>query len=120
MKMCDSHWSMLREAINVRGMGHMVLENGEQLMGRVVAELEDRATDATFDPLFAAHNMIIEHALKWLGLYLMTGDYCPICEFCAHIEPPPEGHRYLTNESYMIDGPTDFLQKYCQDEGLLH
>lgn len=118
MKFCQPHWDALRAAIDTRGLGHLVSANGRDVHARMVAELEGRAEADDFDPLMAAHNMIVSHVMKGGGLYLLTGDYCPVCEFCKHVPPPPDGHRYATNESYMIDGPADAVLEIATHRGL--
>ena len=119
MRICQSHWEKLRAAIDARGMTPLVARTGREAMERAVEELDGSATDATFDPLMAANNAISARALEHVGLFLLTGDYCPICEFCKHIEPPPAGHEYADNESYMIDGPADAMQEYVRSSAPL-
>ena len=36
-----------------------------------------------YDPLMAAHNMISGRAIECGGIYLLTGDYCPLCELAT-------------------------------------
>jgi hypothetical protein len=85
----------------------------------LVAELRGTSEADDFDPLMAAHNMIMAHVAP-AAPYIMYGDYCPVCEFCAHVEPPPAGHRYATNESYMIDGPADAVADEARRLGLMN
>lgn len=117
MKFCQPHWDALRTAIESRGLGHLIAANGRDAAARLVAELKGNAEVDDFDPLMSAHNMIVSHAAIG-GPYIMFGDYCPVCEFCKHVEPPPEGHRYATNEAYMIDGPADAALEYCRSKGI--
>jgi len=119
VRFCQQHWGALRAAIDARGMSHLVAKDGHQAVENMVLELEGREQEALFDPLMAAHNMIARKALEHGGLYMLTGDYCPVCEFCKHCPPPPAGHRYQTNESYMIDGPVDFLVGIAIEKGLM-
>lgn len=118
MKFCQPHWDALRAAIESRGLGHLVAANGRDVFARMVAELEGRSDVDDFDPLMGAHNLIISKVMQGGGLYLMTGDYCPVCEFCKHVPPPPAGHRYPTNEAYMIDGPADAMLEEARRLGL--
>jgi len=119
MKFCKSHWDALRAAVDARGMTHLVAKSGAQAFENVVLELEGREREAHFDPLMAAHNMILGHAMDLLGLVLFTGDYCPACELLKRYPPIPEGHRYATNESYMIDGPVDAVLEIAREQGLM-
>jgi hypothetical protein len=47
------------------------------------------------------------------------GEYCPACELIRVTPPPPEGHRYKTNEEYFIDGPADAVASEAKERGLL-
>ena len=53
----------------------------------------------------AAHNMIVGRALELGGLYLMTGDYCPVCEAMKHGQP----------ETHWIDGPSDAVLEMARE-----
>lgn len=119
MKMCRPHWDQLRAAVESRGLGHLIAANGREAHARAVAELKGEADPvADFDPLMVAHNMILSHATEGLGLFLFTGDYCPVCELLKVYPPIPEGHRYKTNQSYMIDGPADAVLEMAREAGV--
>jgi hypothetical protein len=50
----------------------------------MMSELEKGSEKSNFDPLMAAHNMIVSRALDMIGLELMTAnedgsERCPIC-----------------------------------------
>ena len=47
MKMCQPHWDQLKEAIDARGMGHLVLKDEAAAEARVKAEVDGTATDKT-------------------------------------------------------------------------
>lgn len=118
MKFCQPHWDSLRTAINARGLEYLVAANGRDAHARAVAELEGRGEAADFDPLMTAHNMILSHAMDWVGLALFTGDFCPVCELLKVYPPIPEGHRYKTNDSYLIDGPADVVLEMAKEAKL--
>lgn len=115
MKFCQAHWDRLRTAIEIRGLGHLIAPSGAEAMERAAQELDGTATDATYDPLMAAHWMIVSRVTELGGLYLMTGDYCPICEAI-------KGHSQAMVseqvEAHYIDGPADAVLAYCRDKGL--
>lgn len=118
MKMCQTHWVRLREAVEARGLAHLIASNGREAMLRTVAELKGDDDVSDFDPLMTAHNMILSHAMDGFGLVLLTGDYCPVCELLKVYPPIPEGHRYASNESYMIDGPADAVLAMARAAGV--
>lgn len=120
MKFCQPHWDALRAAVESRGLGHLIAANGRDALARTVAELEGRDEPDDFDPLMSAHWMIAGRATDVLGLAIFTGDYCPVCELLKVTPPPPEGHRYATNEAYFIDGPADAVLAEAQARGLAH
>lgn len=67
----------------------------------------------------SANNMIFRRCLDVFGLDLMDGEKCPVCEFAAHVEPPPTElqARYPDNEAYLLDGPLDFLLSEFVERG---
>jgi hypothetical protein len=85
MKFCDAHWTVLRAAIQTRGLWHLVAPDGVDAARRVQAELDGEAVARDYDPLMAAYWMITGRALECGGPYLMGqkpdgADYCPLCE----------------------------------------
>ncbi len=124
MKFCQAHWDKLREAVKVRGLWHLVAQNGEQAIENEIAKIEGRADNRNYDPLMSCHWMIVNRALDLGGLYLMTGDYCPICESIKHTvgKLKDENDQPCTQEGeerYWIDGPADAALKHCQEIGLV-
>jgi len=88
MKFCQPHWNELRQAIKSHGVWDLVATSGEEAMSQVVDELKGvEKTLERYDPLMAAHNMITGRAIQCGGLYLLTGDYCPLCELAKHTRP---------------------------------
>ncbi|HXN30594.1 MAG TPA: hypothetical protein VN894_01985 [Polyangiaceae bacterium] len=88
MKFCVPHWEKLRANIKERGLFDLVAKSGEEIHGRMVAELESGPTKTTFDPLMGAHNMIVRRVLDTVGLDLMLSnedgsEKCPICYIAA-------------------------------------
>ncbi len=78
MKMCQPHWDKLRKSIADAGMAHLVAPTGE--------ELQKRIAEDGYCPLAAATSMIYSNALSCGGEYLLTGDYCPLCELDKHAD----------------------------------
>jgi hypothetical protein len=81
MKFCQPHWDELRQQVKSHGVWDLVATSGEEVVSQVVDELKGVPTTLErYDPLMAAHNMIVSRAIECGGLYLLTGDYCPLCE----------------------------------------
>ncbi len=118
MKFCQPHWNRLKTAIESRGLGHLIAANGRDAHARAVGELKGENTLSDYDPLMSAHWQISSRAIEILGLGLMTGDYCPVCEVLKDYPPIPPGHRYADNESYWIDGPADSALDFCRAQGI--
>lgn len=116
MRFCQSHWDALRAAIDARGLSHLVARSGKEACERLVAESKGEATDATWDPLMAAHNMIVSRVLELGGPYIFTGDYCPVCEAIR-------GHaKHMTREQvekHYTDGPADAVLQLAREKGLV-
>lgn len=125
MKMCQPHWDKLHLAIEARGMGHLIAKSGQEVVGRMKKEAAGDESPETFDPLMSAWFQIMTRALEVGGLYLMTGDLCPVCEALAHTRLEPDdttGKAFKTKEeleAYWIDGPADSRLEYARSMGLV-
>jgi hypothetical protein len=124
MKFCQPHWDKLRTAIGSRGLGHLIAANGRDALARTVAELKGTAERDDYDPLMAAHWMIVSVVQERIGLALYFGDVCPVCEGIKTNEgvvDPKLGRVYTPDEeeSYWIDGPADAVLGYCRANGLV-
>lgn len=118
MKFCDEHWAKLRAGVQSRGLWHLVAESGEDAIQRMERELDDgKSSAASFDPLMGAHWAICGRAIAAGGLYLMTGDYCPLCELDAHAtnEKPERGPL----SEQWIEGCLDAQRKHAEALGLV-
>lgn len=92
MKFCKPHWEQLRNAINDRGLTDLVPKTGEEAIERVKKQQANggKITPETYDPLITAHNMIVANALKAGGIYMLEGDFCPLCELDKNAEEMKE------------------------------
>ena len=90
MKFCSAHWAQLRTAIDARGLGALVADNGEKAASNLLSEVNAGTTIDNFDPLMSAHNAIMANALDAAGgraYDLLTGaDECPLC-YCNREDP---------------------------------
>lgn len=94
MQICEPHWKDCRQSIDDRGLSHLIAKSPEEVVNRVIKEIEgitglDKSDTKNFDPLMSLHNIIFSYAIRLGGLYLMTLDrngnhYCPLCEVDKH------------------------------------
>ncbi len=81
MKICQEHWDKLKEAIEARGLGHLVAGSGATaavITGQLSGSDE-------YDPLIAANFAIWNNALEAFGLSMMYEDApCPLCLMDKH------------------------------------
>jgi hypothetical protein len=127
MELCAKHWASLRAAIETRGLMGLVAKDAPTAMQHAVDEVEGTADPKDYDPLASACWMIYGVALERGGLYLMSGDLCPICEAMKHTAHLPKngeiigvgepvGEAFV--ESYWIDGPADTVLAECRKRGI--
>jgi hypothetical protein len=130
VKICASHWEKLRAAVDARGMSALVAKDGHAAIENTVLELEGREKEAYFDPLMGANNMIWSAALERIGLDLMVGEKCPVCEGITwnlemtrlHGAHPSDHGKVFTaeeEERYWIDGPADAMLAVAREKGLV-
>lgn len=99
MKMCMPHWEELKTAIDDRGLSKFIAPSGEVLAKNLVTELQ--GGEKKFEPLMGANIAIMSNALQMGGLYLMTGDFCPLCELEKHTpEKASNWIKYASDEQY--------------------
>lgn len=92
MKFCQPHWDRLRHAIQARGLSDLIAKDGAEAAQQMRDDIEGKPkTLDTFDPLMAAHWMIVNNAMEMIKgvggnpLALMCQDSehpeleCPIC-----------------------------------------
>jgi len=89
MKMCQPHWDMLRAEVAAQGLADWVAPDGETAAAQLVDEVRrGEHTRVNYDPLMAAHNMILGRALDVAGIVVLLDDFgCPICRFNAQRSP---------------------------------
>jgi hypothetical protein len=95
MRFCQAHWEKMREAVRERGLEAYVASGEEEAARRTTTALLDPDNErAAFDPLLEAHWAIVNNLMQMtpLGLSLMMGDGCPLCEAnTARHEALPNG-----------------------------
>lgn len=125
MQFCQPHYDALREAIKDRGLWPLVAPTSEAAKERFEQEVEQLQggpppDDKTWDPLMAAVWAIYGRAIECGGLYLMHGDYCPLCELDRHAPadvPIPAG--YDTHSAAWIGGCCDARLADAREKGLV-
>lgn len=117
MRHCQKHWLMTRQAVADMGMSPLVARNGEEAAQQVVDELIGQDSAATFDPLMAAFIMVADRSTSALGLYLLSGDYCPICEVVATHAAQKCEHGCTDEdvEREWVEGPVRACRNYVDN-----
>lgn len=113
MRMCMGHWTELRQAINDRGLSHLVSQNGQEAAKRM-ANLSNGSTDPKdFDPLLAAHMAITSYYISHTGLdHINESDVCPVC----HASENADGNNLAEN---WISGAADDVFAVAKSKGLV-
>ena len=126
MKICPTHWNMLKDACRDRGMWHLVHQSGEAAAEALARQMQSGSEDSDdFDPLLHANMMIWVQALEMGGPYLMDSPsegehYCPICEVMKYTElPPSAAKRYASVEEFWTAGVMDALLDSARERGLV-
>lgn len=120
MKLCQRHWTELKEAITQRGLFHLVSKDGKIATERVVSELQSGSTEENYDPLMSATMMIYTNALKCFGLELMMDDApCPLCLLDKHAEECTEENCARSSGHDWIRFAADGQLQYAQEKGII-
>jgi hypothetical protein len=114
MKICQTHWDMMRASIEARGMSSLIATSGEAALANEVAALQGE--EAPFDPLMSMHWFFTNEALRNGGLYLLTArddgtQFCPVCEFEKH------ARGFVVQE--VIDETADRMREHAVKERLI-
>lgn len=84
MKMCQKHWDMMRQEVVDQGLGDWVAKDGETMAMQLTDQIKKGGehTAVNYDPLMAAHQMILSRCMDMIGLGVLNPDFgCPICRF---------------------------------------
>ena len=99
MKFCQAHWDQLRKSIKDVGMEHLAAKDGKAAVTMMKNELENKGKKQdNFDPLMSAHWKILNNAIENGGLYLLQGEYCPLCELQKYGGKPNEWIEFATRD----------------------
>lgn len=81
MRICQSHWTQLRDEITAQGLGDWVAPTGETAAAQLADQVRrGKITKVNYDPLMACHNMIAQRAVECLGVLVLLPSFeCPIC-----------------------------------------
>jgi hypothetical protein len=109
MKICETHWAKLRQALKDRGIDHLGAKTGEEAFQNITDQLDGTKTE--YDPLMDCNMMIWSAGIEMGGLYLMDkkedgSSHCPICEAVQND---------CGDEKYWIDGPADAALSHCRE-----
>jgi hypothetical protein len=119
MKICATHWQMMRESVDAHGMGDLVHKNGEAAFENEMKALDGQKPD--LDPLMSHNWHWTNFGMERGGLVMFTvdeaanpdneGHYCPLCEWIKHV---PE-----IDARVAIDNISQQMQAYCRENGLI-
>lgn len=114
MKMCKTHWEMMRASISNHGLEGLVAKSGEEAAQNMKTEIE--GGKAPFDPLMSMNWHFSNGALACGGLAMMELDengnhHCPLCEF----EKNAPGFVPQTE----VDLVAGQIREWCIGEGLI-
>jgi hypothetical protein len=115
MRFCADHWASLRAAIDERGLDHLISDGGPELMRRTVDQLKGDDSLNSFDPLMAAHNMILSNVINAAGLVIFTpnpdgSERCPLCYLNQNCNCPEENCA-----DKWVDFAADGVKKYYDE-----
>lgn len=92
MRVCDHHWTLLKAAIEERGLSDLIAKDGETALRNLTAELKGQDMLANYDPLMAAHWAIVNNCMSLIAgiggnpLYLMGGSDDPVVGYGKQYE----------------------------------
>lgn len=122
MKFCQPHFGELKKLVISKGMGGLIESDEDAVAERARAEVDGTAMTDTYDPLMAAHWMLIGRAFELGGFYLLEskpgdgdGHYCPMCE----VEEQGTLQDLPGAAQHWMEGCTDAVLIYCRENGLL-
>lgn len=120
MKFCQPHWDELRAGIDERGLSQLIARDGKAAAERMTAEVKGTATDATFDPLMAAHWAIVNRAMErgWRGPF-DPAVLCPLCFVQDHYDTCQQPNCVKSLPSEWITGCADWILATCREKGLV-
>jgi len=107
MSFCQKHWDDLKEGVKFHGMWELVAPSGQAVIARIKQELDETASNSTYDPLMSAHWMMMNAALHFGGLEIIN--QCPLC-----LADENGGHS-----QEWIDECLDEIRKYVDENHLL-
>lgn len=92
MKMCKDHWARIKQAIDDRGLTHLVAKSDQEIEERITKELDGEEDPKDFDPLMSMNSTLFGLVLERMGLVVLVerdeaedgmppndGHVCPLC-----------------------------------------
>jgi hypothetical protein len=121
MKFCIDHWAKLRAAIDERGLTPLVSQGGASAAEKMLNATADGASLDNFDPLLAAHNMILKHALNAVGFEIFAPnsdgtDRCPLCFLRAEHEKQCTNPQCGQDFDKWIDFAADGAKRFVDEQ----
>lgn len=69
MNICQDHWDQLRAAIDLRGLGSLVADDGEHVIDNLIGEMTEGRSIDNYDPLVAAWCAIANNGMEFIAHY---------------------------------------------------
>lgn len=110
LKMCQLHLRQTKEAIRVRGLGHLVPKDAVEFIKKLEATARgDKPLSHTYDPLLALNLGICNAVVGIFGPGIVTGErsMCPLCEVEFKDGDNEQSLKIINNIA-------DEVQDYCQ------
>jgi hypothetical protein len=111
MQICSDHFHELKNAIRQRGLWELVTPDGFISTKSAKNEIDTEMSVSVFDPLVATSLMISEQALRAFGSYLLTSNFCPLCEVEGNLG------NGMALEWIAVD--TDAVLRFCIERNFL-
>lgn len=133
MKLCDEHALKLFEAIEERGLGHLISKSDEEAQAAMTSK-------TTVEPVLMACSMLAERIYWLYGEVVLgqnddgtnDGEYCPLClpraMYDHHNTPTgrcddPECNIHVEAgqppwDEMMLEGCCNAVLAFCQHQGL--
>jgi len=83
LKMCKKHRSLCAEAIQKRGLSHLVSKSQSEAVKRITADMNSKVPTRNYDPMLSLvmtiHKDTVNFSFEGNKLVKDKKNYCPLC-----------------------------------------